>query len=125
VYGQSDGSIDLSSFFDLTSIHELAHLFQFQASVQFPRLWLDEFFANLSLHAYVASQQPDLLPVLETFPRLMLQAGAARFQYHSLADFERLYSDVGDANYGWYQCQLEVAAKAVYDSGGVAALQRL
>jgi hypothetical protein len=55
----------------------------------------------------------------------MLEAGSARFQHHSLADFERLYTGVGDANYGWYQCRLHVAARAVYDAGGVAALQRL
>ena len=124
-YGLPDGSIDLAPFFDLLSVHELAHLFHDQANVQFPRKWLQEFFANLSLHAYVATQEPVHLPVLETFPRLVVEAGSATFEHHSLADFERLYTGVGPQNYGWYQCRLHVAAKGVYDAGGVAALQRL
>jgi hypothetical protein len=125
VYGLPNGAIDLAPFFDLTSVHELAHLFHEQANVQFPRKWLQEFFANLSLHAYVATLEPAQLPVLETFPLMMVEAGSAPFEHHSLADFERLYTGVGPQNYGWYQCQLCVAAKAVYDAAGVASLQRL
>jgi hypothetical protein len=125
VYGLPDGSTDLSPFFNLTSVHELAHLFHEQANVQFPRKWLQEFFANLSLHAYVATQEPEQLPILETFSRLVVEAGSASFEHHTLADLDRLYTGVGPQNYGWYQCRLHVAAKAVYDAGGVAALQRL
>jgi hypothetical protein len=53
------------------------------------------------------------------------EAGSAPFEYHSLADFDRWYTRVGPENYGWYQCRLHVAAKAVFEVGGVAALQRL
>jgi hypothetical protein len=56
VYGGPDGAIDLSPFFELLSVHELVHLFHGQRNVQFPRKWLQEFFANLGLHAYVATQ---------------------------------------------------------------------
>jgi hypothetical protein len=55
----------------------------------------------------------------------MVEAGSTPFEHHSLADFERLYTGVGPQNYGWYQCRLCVAAKAVYDAAGVASLQRL
>jgi hypothetical protein len=125
VYGRPDGTIDLSPFFDLLSVHELAHLFHDQENVQFGRKWLQEFFANLCLHAYVATQQPEQLPVLETFPPLVLEEISAPFEHQSLADFERLYTGVGPQNYAWYQCRLHVAAKAVYSAGGVVALQRL
>lgn len=125
VYGRQGGSIDPSPFFEALSVHELAHLFHGQANVQFPRKWLQELFANLCLHAYVATQQPELLPILETFPRVVLAGGSAQFEYQSLADFERLYTAVGPQNYGWYQCRLHVAARDVFEAGGVAALQRL
>ena len=68
-YG-SDGRIDLAPFFDLLAVHELAHIFHDQVPFHFPRAWLTEFFANLCLHAYVASVEPEQLPTLETFPRL-------------------------------------------------------
>lgn len=125
VYGLPDGSLDLSPFFNLLSIHELAHLFHAQANVQFPRKWLQEFFANLSLHTYVAKQEPGQLSALETFPSMVVEAGSTAYVYHALADFDRLYARVGPQNYGWYQCRLHVAAKAVFDAGGVGALQRL
>lgn len=124
-YGQSDGSVNLSPFFDLLAVHELGHLFQFQAKCQFPRLWLAELFCNLCLHTYTVAVEPEQLPALETFPRMVASLGVAELRYRSLADFERLYIDVGPQNYGWYQCRFHVAAKHIYEAGGVEALQRL
>ena len=124
-YGQTDGSINLSSFFDLLAVHELGHLFQFQAKCQFPRLWLAELFCNICLHAYTASVEPDQLNALETFPQMVANLDSAELRYRSLDDFERLYIDVGPQNYGWYQCRFHVAARRIYEAGGVEALQRL
>lgn len=124
-YGQPDGSVNLSPFFDLLAVHELGHLFQFQATCQFPRLWLAELFCNLCLHAYTVALEPERLPALETFPRMVASLGDAGLRYRSLGDFERLYIDVGAQNYGWYQCRFHVAAKHIYKAGGVEALQRL
>jgi hypothetical protein len=103
----------------------MAHLFHNQAAVQFPRLWLMEFFCNLSLHAYVATDIPEQLSQLETFPQLVVNGGYAHYQHHTLADLERLYFNVGAQNYGWYQSQWHVAARHVYDLGGVEVLERL
>ena len=124
-YGQPDGTVDVSPFFDLLTIHELAHVFHEQAAIQFPRKWIQEFFANLSLHTYVATQQPAQLPVLEAFPRLIVEADSLHVRYHRLADFERLYMAVGPQNYGWYQCRLHVAAREVFEAGGISVLQDL
>lgn len=124
-YGQPDGSVSLSPFFDLLAVHELGHLFQFQGRCQLPRLWLAELFCNLCLHAYTVAAEPEQLPALETFPRVVASLGVAELRYRSLDDFERLYIDVGPQNYGWYQCRLHVAAKHIYEAGGVEALRRL
>lgn len=124
-YGQTDGSINLSSFFDLLAVHELGHLFQFQAKCQFPRLWLAELFCNICLHAYTVIAEPEQLKALETFPQVVANLGVAELRYRSLEDFERLYINVGPQNYGWYQCRFHVAAKRIYEAGGVGALQRL
>lgn len=124
-YGRPDGPVDVSPFFDLLVVHELAHLFHEQANIQFPRLWLKEFFSNLSLHAYVANESPAELAILETLPRVVVEADGGALAHHTLADFERLYTDMDARNYGWYQCQLHVEAKKVYDAGGLTTLRRL
>ena len=125
VYGQPDGTIDVSPFFDLLAVHELAHEFHAQGGVRFPRLWLREFFCNLALHAFVASEEPSALPVLETFPRLVARIPATAFPCRTLDAFEAVYDGMPGPNYGWYQCRMHVAAKELYDAGGVEPIRRL
>jgi hypothetical protein len=117
--------MDLSPFFDLIAVHELAHEVHAQMPYRFPRLWLEEVFCNLCLHAYVAEIEPAQLPVLETLPPAFAALDPAQFPYRSLAAFEALYNEVGPVAYGWYQCQFHLATKRSYDTGGVAALRRL
>jgi hypothetical protein len=124
-YGLPSGAIDLPRFFDLLAVHEMGHLFHTQASVQFPRLWLMELFCNMCTHTYVAAREPEMLPALEAFPSVVVGGGMSHLRYHTLEDFERLYGEVGPQNYGWYECQLHVAAKDIYNASGVHALQRL
>lgn len=125
VYGRADGQIDLSAFFDLLAVHELAHLFHSQVPARFPRLWLMELFVNLCLHAYVATVEPDQIPALETFPQVLSALSPDRFPYHTLVDFEARSERMDPQNYGWYQAQWHVAAQRIYAAGGNAALQRL
>jgi len=125
VYGVADGQPDLSPFADLLVVHELGHLFHEQVPFDFSRLWLRELFVNLCLHAYVAEAEPERLPALTVFPRLMALLPIGRVRHRSLEDFERLYAGVGPENYGWYQCRLHVAAGSIYDEGGTGALRRL
>lgn len=124
-YGLPSGAINLSLFFDLLAVHELSHLFHTQANVVFPRLWVMELFCNLCLHTFVAENEPDLLPALEGFPTVVVDGGMSHLHYHTLEDFERLYGEVGPQNYGWYQCQLHVAAKNIFNAGGIEPLRRL
>jgi hypothetical protein len=119
------GTVDYSPFFDLLAVHEMGHLFHYQAGIQFPRLWLMELFCNLCLQCYVAEAEPDQRLSLETFPQIVVDLGEAHLQHTALADLERLYAGVGAANYGWYQSQWLVAVRQLYEDAGVPVLQRL
>jgi hypothetical protein len=123
-YGEAGGRIPLGSFFDLVAVHEVAHLFHLRRP-HFPRLWLQELFANLCLHAWVAERAPASLPILLTLPRLGARVPASRYAHTTRDDFERLYDDVGAANYAWYQFRLQLAAAALYERAGSDAVVRL
>jgi hypothetical protein len=56
-YSGPDGSLAFGPFFDLIAVHEVAHLFH-MGTVHFPRMWLQELFANLCLHAWVERRAP-------------------------------------------------------------------
>jgi hypothetical protein len=125
VYGTgSGGALELGPFFDLVAVHEVAHVFH-QETQHFPRLWLQELFANLCLHAWVAEGMPKSMPILLTLPRLGAKAPPEAFAHHSRQDFEMLYTSVGGANYVWYQFRLQLEAAALYDRAGSAAVTRL
>lgn len=119
------GGTNLSPFFDLLAVHELAHAFHLQNEGSFFRLWLQELFANLCVHTYIASAVPDQLPLLVTFPHAFTSIDPHEFRHRSLRDFDRLYSGVGDANYAWYQCGFHVAAQRLHDQAGAECVRRL
>ena len=113
-YGEVGGQVPLGAFFDLVAVHEVAHVFHLHRT-HFPRLWLQELFANLCLHAWVAERAPDSLPTLLTLPRLGARVPASRYAHTTRDDFERLYDNVGAANYVWYQFRLQLEAAALYE----------
>ena len=119
-----DGALELGPFFDLVAVHEVAHVFHGGSQV-FPRLWLQELFANLCLHAWVAERSPASMSTLLTLPRLGAKTPAETFAYRTRDDFERLYTDVGGPNHVWYQFRLQLEAAALYDRAGSAAVRRL
>jgi hypothetical protein len=124
VYGATNGVVRLGSFMDLIAVHEVGHVFH-EGTQHFPRLWLQELFANLCLHAWVAERSPNDLELLTTLPRLAGKAPAGTFEHTSRDDFERLYSNVGGPNYVWYQFRLQVQAGELYERAGAAAVRRL
>jgi hypothetical protein len=124
VYGTPDGSFRLAPFMDLVAVHEVAHVFH-QGTQHFPRLWLQELFANLCLHAWVADRSPADLPILTTLPRLGARSPREAWAHSSREDFETLYAGVGGPNYVWYQFRLQVEAGALYDRAGTAVVRRL
>jgi hypothetical protein len=123
--GLSPG-VDLSPFFDLLGVHELAHIFIAAAGRAPSRLWVLELACNVLLHAYVALEEPQNLPTLETFPSVFAAIASSRFTHRTLDDFERSYAHGMDgANYGWFQAKFHVAAKSIFDSGGMKATARM
>lgn len=124
VYGGGDGVIRLGPFFDLVAVHEVAHVFH-EGSQHFPRLWLQELFANLCLHAWVAERSPASLTILLTLPELGAKAPPESFSFRTRDDFERLYTDVGGSNYVWFQFRLQLEAAALYERAGAASVARL
>lgn len=126
-YLQTDGSYSMMPFFDLLALHELGHAYTEQAGLKMHRHWMGELFVNVMLHTYVAEQQPELLPALETFPDMVVGGGCESYKFTSLQDFEKLYETLGmgPKNYGWYQSKLHSAAKDIYNAGGKDILSRL
>jgi hypothetical protein len=126
-YGKEDGSYSMMPFFDLLALHEMGHSYTAQAGLKMHRNWMGELFVNIMLHTYVAERQPELLPVLETFPNMVVGAGHGEYKFTSLEDFEKLYPTMGmgPKNYGWYQCKLHSAAKDIYNVGGKTVLKKL
>jgi hypothetical protein len=123
-YAEADGSIRLGPFMDLVAVHEVAHIFH-QGTQHFPRLWLQELFANLCLHAWVADRSPADLTTLTTMPRLGSKAPPEAWAHSSREDFELFYTDVGGPNYVWYQFRLQVEAEVLFDRAGTGVVRRL
>lgn len=123
-YATPDGTIRLGPFMDLVAVHEVAHIFH-QGTQHFPRLWLQELFANLCLHAWVADRSPADLATLMTMPRLGSKAPGESWAHSSREAFELFYTDMGGPNYVWYQFRLQVQAGALYDRAGTRVVRRL
>ncbi|MFD2246847.1 hypothetical protein [Pontibacter ruber] len=120
-YQDSKGNLSMQPFFDLLALHELGHAFHFQAGLNMQRKWMGELFANTLLHTYVAENEPESLPALTLFPRMVVSSGAKEYTYTSLQDVDQRYDEIGQQhpkNYGWYQSRWHMAAGTIYDTGG-------
>ncbi len=128
-YTNKEGQLSMMPFFDLLALHELGHGFHIQGGLKMQRKWMGELFVNIMLHTYIADNEPHLLPALETFPEMVVAAGKNEYRFTSLADFEKYYDDAGKGmtakNYGWYQCNLHVGGKNIYNAGGATVLKKL
>ena len=124
-YTNADGTLSMMAFFDLLAIHELGHGFHEQGGLTMQRLWMQELFCNIMLHTYIAENETENLPALETFPEMVVAAGTTGYQYTTLADFEKRYDNMDPKNYGWYQCRLHVAGKNIYNAGGQKTFVKL
>lgn len=120
-YSDSNGNLSMGAFFDLLAIHELGHAFHFQQGLNMQRKWMAELFVNLFLHTYIAENEPDMLPALTVFPKMVIAGDRSSLKYTSLTDLENRYDEIGQQypqNYGWYQSRWHSAAADIYDAGG-------
>jgi hypothetical protein len=132
-YPDGHGGVDLQPFVDLVAVHELGHAFEISGELKLPTLWLGEIFANLALHAFVATRRPDSLETLQVLSEV--GAGSKRLAvrmrakgYTTLEDLERHYSGGNNPmdphNYLWYQYRWQRIAAAMFDAEGETSLIR-
>jgi len=128
-YSDKNGTLSMRPFFDLLAIHELGHAYHFQGGLTMQRKWMGELFANITLHTYIAEKEPDLLPALTVFPKMVVSStDKAALNFTTLSDIETRYDEIGQkhaSNYGWYQCRWHMAAGDIYDKGGLAVFKKL
>jgi hypothetical protein len=122
VYGT--GSDRLAPFADMLVVHELGHAFHDGVPTLFPRSWLMEIFANLSLYAFVVAEEPDRISLLETLPQVSLDYGLLKPVARDLRYFEMFYPDIETSTYVWYQFRFTMMAKDLVDTAGPSALRR-
>lgn len=132
-YPDGAGGLDLQPFFDLVTVHELGHAFEVLGGLKLPTFWLGEIFANLALHAFVATRRPACLETLEVLPTV--GAGSRRLAarmraegYSTLEELEAHYAG-GDhpmdpLNYVWFQHRWLRLAARMFDTDGEEALVR-
>ena len=132
-YPDGAGGLDLQPFFDLITLHELGHAFEVPGNLRLPTFWLGEIFANLALHAFVATRQPGSLETLEVLSSVGAQSRrlAARMRaegYSTLAELETHYTDgenpMDPLNYVWYQYRWQRLAAKVFEAEGEHSLVR-
>jgi hypothetical protein len=112
----------LEAFADLILVHELMHLVPRAKRV--PTMWHEELFANLGAVGYLASEEPDELPVYMVFSRAGCDVPPSRVAWSALADMPRSFEE-GPANYAWYEFRLTAAAERLWNRHGVEALRAL
>jgi hypothetical protein len=128
VYRNADGNISMEAFFDLLALHELGHAFHIQGGLTMQRKWMGELFCNILLHTYIAENEPEQLPALTLFPRMVINSGTKEFKYTSLQDVQERYAEIGQfhgKNYGWYQSRWHKSAGDIYDAGGIELVVKL
>ena len=122
-YPDGAGGLDLQPFFDLVTIHELGHAFEMLGDLRLPTFWLGEIFANLALHAFVATRQPESLNTLEVLPTVGSAESrlAARMRaegYSTLEELEAHYTGgdqpMSPLNYVWYQYRWQRLAARMF-----------
>jgi hypothetical protein len=132
-YPDGAGGLDLQPFFDLITIHELGHAFETLGGLRLPTFWLGEIFANLTLHAFVATRQPKSLNTLELLPIVGAESPSldARIRaegYSTLEELETHYTGGDDSmsalNYVWYQYRWQRLAARMFDTEGEDGLVR-
>lgn len=109
LFGETDTTPDAQlSRFDVIALHELGHIFlQRYHHTYTGKLWADEFLASYFAICFLQEHK--------NYPSLP-QVGETGYDppHTSLADFERLYSEVGARNYGWYQGRFQDLGYALY-----------
>lgn len=115
-------------YVDFIGLHELGHLIAEKLEISFypgkPNKWYNEFLASYIAYAYLREKNPALATMINTLTEHYI--GTMPMQrYTSLEDFEKLYSNVGPENYGWYQNKFFQLVVKIYDRKGLNFIKEL
>lgn len=107
--GHADSTSDsVISPFDVIALHELGHIFLQKIKNTFTgKKWADEFLASYFKICFTKEYKE-----YKDFPGN--KKPGQQPKYRTLEDFERLYSNVGAQNYGWYQGQFQNLGYELY-----------
>jgi hypothetical protein len=117
---------DLTGLADLIITHEATHLFHEihpdTWASEFPSNWVAELFANLGMHGYLATHEPDQLSLLSTMADATIDAGHEIWDLQDLALMgESVQASI--TNYVWYEFRLIRLAEQLWIAGGEDALR--
>jgi hypothetical protein len=107
--------------------------FEVLGGLRLPTFWLGEIFADLALHAFVATKQPGSLNTLEVLSTVgarsrRLDTRMRAEGYSTLEDLEAHYTGgdqpMSPLNYVWYQYRWQRLAAKMFDADGEDGLVR-
>jgi len=110
-YGLSNKAIS-ELFVALIGFHELGHVYARAYGISFPNKWTFEFAASYMAYYYLQKNAPRYGALWIDVCHALLNT--IEPEHTSLADFEKLYTRVGIANYAWYQVVFLLQVDTVY-----------
>lgn len=116
---------DFTAIADLIITHEATHLFHeidpVTLASEFPSDWVMELFANLGMHGYLATHEPDELHLLAVLAQATVEAGNGIWGMQDLSLMGgSMQASV--TNYVWYEFRLIRVAEQLWAAGGERAL---
>jgi hypothetical protein len=114
----TEKSDSILSSFDYQPIHELGHYFFFTLNNLYKEKWLNEFLATYFLICFI--KENNLVPDLEN----ELKADYP-VTHKTLDDFQKLYGNVGPANYHWYQCKFAQLGYEMYPAFKIELIRKV
>lgn len=117
---------DFTGIADLIITHEATHLFHeihpATFASEFPSDWVMELFANLGMHGYLATYDPEQLRLLAAMADATIDAGHAFWDLQDLALMGES-AQAGVTNYVWYEFRLIRLAAQLWTAGGEDGLR--
>lgn len=116
---------DFTPIADLIITHEATHLFHRIDPVtwasEFPSDWVMELFANLGMHGYLATHEPDQLHLLAAMAEATVDAGNGIWGMQDLSLMGHSMQ-VSVTNYVWYEFRLIRLAEQLWAAGAERTL---
>jgi hypothetical protein len=113
---------------DFIGLHELGHLIAEKLEISFypgkPNKWYNEFIASYLAYAYLRKKDPAFARMVRTLTDHNLRTMPEQ-RYSSLDDFEKLYTNVGPENYGWFQNKFVQLVVSIYERKGLDFIKDL